>query len=424
MAPRFYLLRLAIYVALALSATAANASAKAQMAFSLKDRLHIIATGPIDLETPTHFVALMASIRRVRGTVDSATIEFDSPGGSLIGGMVLGRAIREYGFTTRVSQGRECSSACVIAFLGGVSRYVSGDGKLGVHQFASQPAIEHPDSPQFTGKDAIVDQDLVGQLLDYVKEMGVDADVVAIASRTPPSDIHWLTKEEIVSTNCAKVIDNPLLDRPTVSSPRPPEILGPSSPSRPGVPAPNQGVGGTLSAAAKSALLVASADNPDKPVVSLGSTVWSTIPPSPGYPATVALKADADIPDLNMHASMTLRKNTDTTLQATHTIDLKFSFADGAPIAGFKDVGLPQLRMEDSTAAEALASVKVKISDVFFVIALAKDDFDTARNLDLMRTRAWFDFPLLLNDDRLAKVVFQKSAEGQAMLEKAFEAWK
>jgi hypothetical protein len=176
--------------------------------------------------------------------------------------------------------------------------------------------------------------------------------------------------------------------------------------------------------AGRAAMLVASADNPQKPVVSLGSTTWSLIPPAPGQPATVAVKAEADIPDLKMHATMTLRKNTDPTLQATHTIDLKFSFAEGAPITGFKDVGLPQMRKEDSTAAEALTSVKVKISDTYFLIALAKGDADTARNLDLMQTRSWFDFPLLLNDDRIAKVVFQKSPEGQAMLEKAFEAWK
>jgi hypothetical protein len=125
-----------------------------------------------------------------------------------------------------------------------------------------------------------------------------------------------------------------------------------------------------------------------------------------------------------MHATMTLRKNTDPTLQATHTIDLKFSFAEGAPITGFKDVGLPQMRKEDSTAAEALTSVKVKISDTYFLIALAKGESDTARNLDLMQTRSWFDFPLLLNDDRIAKIVFQKSPEGQAMLDKAFDAWK
>ena len=175
---------------------------------------------------------------------------------------------------------------------------------------------------------------------------------------------------------------------------------------------------------ARAAMLIASPDNPQKPISNLGSAVWSTIPPAPGQPASVAVKAEAYIPDLKMHATMTLRKNTDPTLQATHTIDLKFSFADGAPITGFKDAGLAQMRMEDSTAAEALTSVKVKISDVYFLIALAKGDSDTARNLDLMKTRAWFDFPLLLNDDRTAKVVFQKSPEGQAMLEKAFDAWK
>ena len=107
-------------------------------------------------------------------------------------------------------------------------------------------------------------------------------------------------------------------------------------------------------------MLIASPDNPQKPISNLGSAVWSTIPPAPGQPATVAVKVEADIPDLKMHATMILRKKTDRTLQAAHTIDLKFSFADGAPIAGFKDIGLPQMRMEDSTASEALTSVKVE----------------------------------------------------------------
>ena len=197
-----------------------------------------------------------------------------------------------------------------------------------------------------------------------------------------------------------------------------------TAPATPAAEAPGAPAAPAAPTAGRAAMLVASADNPQKPVVSLGSTVWSLIPPAPNQPATVAVKAEADIPDLKMHATMTLRKNTDPTLQATHTIDLKFSFAEGAPITGFKDVGLPQMRKEDSTAAEALTSVKVKISDTYFLIALAKGDSDTARNLDLMQTRSWFDFPLLLNDDRIAKVVFQKSPEGQAMLEKAFEAWK
>jgi hypothetical protein len=173
---------------------------------------------------------------------------------------------------------------------------------------------------------------------------------------------------------------------------------------------------------ARAAMLIAS-DSPRNPVVSLGSTVWSTIPPAPGQPARVAVKADADIPDLKMHASMTLRKNTDPTLPATHTIDLRFSFADGAPITGVKDVE-PKMRNLGSTASEPLRAVKVKISDVYFLIALANGEEDTARNLDLMQTRAWFEFPLLLNDNRIAKLMFEKSTKGEAMLAKASEAWK
>ena len=82
------------------------------------------------------------------------------------------------------------------------------------------------------------------------------------------------------------------------------------------------------------------------------------------------------------------------------------------------------IRDRDSTASEALTSVKVKVSDVHFLIALADGDQDTARNFDLMQTRAWFEFPLLLNDDRIAKLGFQKSSDGVAMLGKAFDAWK
>ena len=173
---------------------------------------------------------------------------------------------------------------------------------------------------------------------------------------------------------------------------------------------------------ARAAVLIASA-NPGTPVVSVGSTVWSTIPPVPNKPATIVVKADADIPDLKMHATMTLRKNTDSTLQATHTIDLKFSFADGASITGVKDVE-PKMRNLGSTASEALTGARVKISDVYFLIALAKGDQDAARNLDLMQTRGWFDFSLLLHDNRIAKLVLEKSTQGEEMLAKAFEAWK
>jgi hypothetical protein len=317
----------------------------------------------------------------------------------------------------RIEDGAELSSAPEVPV---------GDDRLG-----TSPRLD-PERPQ--APTALTERSRSWLWLALAVVLGVVLSVAgaAIVMRQKPQDLAIAPPEpqqEASSQPPAKIAQraqpSPTGDNSTAPAASEPQASQSTAQNgqQPANPA-SEAENGTLPSAARAAMLIASPDNPQKPVVNLGSAVWSTIPPAPGQPATVAVKADADIPDLKLHASMTLRKNTDPTLQATHTIDLKFSFADGAPIAGFKDVGAPQMRKLDSTASEALTSVKVKVSDVYFLIALAKDDQDTARNLDLMQTRAWFDFPLLLNDNRIAKLVFQKSSEGEAMLAKAFDAWK
>jgi hypothetical protein len=180
----------------------------------------------------------------------------------------------------------------------------------------------------------------------------------------------------------------------------------------------------SLPSDARAVMLIASTDGHQKPIVNLGATVWSVVPPAPGQRANIAIKAEADIPNLKMHVTMILTKNTDSALKATHIMDLKFSFADGAPITGFKDVGLPQVRELKAKTSESLTSVKVKISDVHFLIALIQGSENVTRNLDLLTTRAWLDFPLLLKDGRVCKLAFQKSAHGQKILANALDVWQ
>ncbi len=186
-------------------------------------------------------------------------------------------------------------------------------------------------------------------------------------------------------------------------------------------PAANPGV----SVAARAAMLVAVASDPQKPAVSLGSVVWSTIPAAPGQPAsTVAVKAEADIPDLKMHAVMTLRKNTDPSLPASHTIDLRVTFADGAEIKGIKDMRVPMMRRDDPPSQDALSGVRVKISDSYFLVGLNHGDAELAHNVDLIANRGWFDFPMLLDDDRIAKLTCEKGADGERIVNDALAAWK
>jgi len=70
------------------------------------------------------------------------TVVLAGPGGRIGTGYELFRMLRERKLATRVDTG--CASACTIAFLGGVERSISPDGKLGFHR-ASFPGMGDDD---------------------------------------------------------------------------------------------------------------------------------------------------------------------------------------------------------------------------------------------------------------------------------------
>src|SRR5437870_8983810 len=53
------------------------------------------------------------------GDEQSVRIFFDSPGGSYIEGLLLGRYLHRSGLGTYIRRGDACFSACAMAFLGG-----------------------------------------------------------------------------------------------------------------------------------------------------------------------------------------------------------------------------------------------------------------------------------------------------------------
>jgi len=138
----------------------------------------------------------------------------------------------------------------------------------------------------------------------------------------------------------------------------------------------------------------------------------------------VGVKADVDVVELKMHATMTIRKNVDAVLPASHTIDLRLSFEDGATIKGVSDVDVPRMRRDDSLSSDPLLGVEVKINDTYFLIGLNRADADAAHNLETIETHAWFDFPMILADGRLAKLTFEKGSDGERILTQAISAWK
>jgi hypothetical protein len=116
----------------------------------------------------------------------SVTVSLDSPGGSLFGGMQLGREIRRLGFDTDLLPDQTCASACALAFLGGVLRTLEGDAKYGVHQFSSSKASIGDGPTQVT----------VVAIASYIEQMGSNRQLLDLASLVAPQDIYWLNEQE------------------------------------------------------------------------------------------------------------------------------------------------------------------------------------------------------------------------------------
>jgi hypothetical protein len=158
----------------------------------------IAAEGEITSHTPDDFKAFL---EREHG--GPGIIRLNSPGGSVIAGLKLGEMFRAGGYSTEVgathimsgdpsywshatSSSRaddgSCASACAYAFLGGLNRTAKA-GTLGFHQFYNKEPASVADGTSEA-------QAITGLLISYLKEMGIDSEILALASTTSPDELY------------------------------------------------------------------------------------------------------------------------------------------------------------------------------------------------------------------------------------------
>src|ERR1700739_921922 len=65
--------------------------------------------------------------------IHKAIVLFSSNGGNVVAGLRIGKLIRLRNFITAVPDGVQCASACALAWLGGTSRFMGADAKIGFH---------------------------------------------------------------------------------------------------------------------------------------------------------------------------------------------------------------------------------------------------------------------------------------------------
>jgi hypothetical protein len=168
-------------------------------------------------------------------------------------------------------------------------------------------------------------------------------------------------------------------------------------------------------------------EDPSDPKVKqyVGSVVWRTeqIKASGAQKPDVAVRADIEIPDRKFKMTMSFRRNTDTSLPASHTAELTFILPPDFPGGGVSNVPGILMKSNEQSRGTPLAGLAVKVTDGFFLVGLSNVDADRVRNLQLLKERSWFDLPLVYVNQRRAIIAIEKGAPGERAFNEAFAAW-
>jgi hypothetical protein len=190
-------------------------------------------------------------------------------------------------------------------------------------------------------------------------------------------------------------------------------------------PTPVPGPGGQVAAVAQRVVLYEEdpADPQGRRMV--GSVIWrtETASPGPGQPPETVVRADVDVPERRMAMTLSMRRNTDKTLPASHTVEVVFNLPADFPFGGISNVPGVLLKQAEQSRGAPLAGLVVKVTAGFFLIGLSSVEADKARNVQLLRERPWFDIPMVYNNGRRAILAIEKGTPGERVINDALTAW-
>src|SRR6266849_6051396 len=157
----------------------------------------------------------------------------------------------------------------------------------------------------------------------------------------------------------------------------------------------------------------------------VGSVIWRTeqIKASGNQKADIAVRADIDIPDRKFKMKISFRRNTDTSLPASHTAELTFILPPDFNGGGVGNVPGILMKSNEQARGTPLTWRAVKVTDDFFMVGISNVDADGDRNIQLLKERSWFDVPMLYSNQRRAIVAIEKGAPGERAFNDAFAAW-
>jgi hypothetical protein len=151
-----------------------------------------------------------------------------------------------------------------------------------------------------------------------------------------------------------------------------------------------------------------------------GVVAWSQKDRENGPPAIVGV---IDLPDRNAAVSLTITKNTDEALPASHLIEIEFRGAGGLVESPLERVPAIFLKKTAQGRGKRLTGEAVPVTENLYWVALSDQGDQVSRNLTLLREGAWLSMPMVFKNGRAALLTFEKGIPGDQVFEAVQAAW-
>ena len=156
-----------------------------------------------------------------------------------------------------------------------------------------------------------------------------------------------------------------------------------------------------------------------------GTVVWSQAEESPGGDAKPepVIRAQINAPSNGLTAQVTIRRNADKSLPASHLVEIVFALPPNFEGGSIDSVQRVAMKRTEQDRGDPLIAVPAKITEDFHMIAL--NDFPDAinRNNELLKSRDWVDIPITYRNGRRALITLEKGASGAEVFNTVMNAW-
>jgi hypothetical protein len=139
-------------------------------------------------------------------------------------------------------------------------------------------------------------------------------------------------------------------------------------------------------------------------------------------PETV-IRGTADFPSRDLQAAITIRRNLDQALPASHTIEIVFDTPPDFPFGEVGSIGGILMKPSEPEQGQPLAGAAARVTSGFFLVGLSGLPEDLQRNVALLQERSWIDVPILYTNGKRAILSVAKGEDGEQAFSEAFEAW-